>query len=89
MGDIGLLGAKVKVEGESVEGYHVFVGGGFGNHQALGRQVFTGVSFQSLKPTLEKMLRGYLRHRNEGENFQSFTHRHDLNTLQRIFSNEE
>ncbi|MCG3777361.1 MAG: Sulfite reductase [ferredoxin] [Nitrospira sp.] len=89
MGDIGLLGAKVKVEGESVEGYHVFVGGGFGKHQALGRQVFTGVSFQSLKPTLEKMLRGYLRHRNEGENFQSFTHRHDLNTLQRIFSNEE
>ncbi len=89
MGDIGLLGAKVKVEGESVEGYHVFVGGGFGNHQALGRQVFTGVSFQSLKPTLEKMLRGYLRHRNEGESFQSFTHRHDLNMLQRIFSNEE
>ena len=89
MGDIGLLGAKVKVEGESVEGYHVFVGGGFGNHQALGRQIFTGVSFQSLKPTLEKMLRGYLRHRNEGERFQSFTHRHDLNTLQRIFSNEE
>src|SRR5262249_38191333 len=55
MGDIGLLGAKVKVAGESVEGYHVFVGGGFGERQAIGRQVFQSVSFNELKPTLEKM----------------------------------
>lgn len=89
MGDIGLLGAKVKVSGETVEGYHVFVGGGFGKHQAVGRQVFTGVAFGDLKLTLEKMLRGYLRHRTERESFQSFTQRHDLNTLQAIFSNEE
>ena len=89
MGDIGLLGAKVKVAGESVEGYHVFVGGGFGANQAVGRQVFQGVSFNDLKPTLEKMLKGYLRHRTPGENFQSFTTRNDLNTLQAIFSNDE
>jgi ferredoxin-nitrite reductase len=89
MGDIGLLGTKTKVAGESVEGYHVFVGGGFGTHQAIGRQIFTGVAFEDLKGTLEKMLRGYLRRRNPGESFQSFTARHDLNTLQAIFSNEE
>jgi ferredoxin-nitrite reductase len=89
MGDIGLLGAKVKVAGESVEGYHVFVGGGFGDKQAVGRQVFQGVSFEMLKPTMEKMLQGYLRHRHENESFQSFTKRHDLNLLQRIFSNDE
>lgn len=89
MGDIGLLGAKVKVAGESVEGYHVFVGGGFGSNQAIGRQVFQGISFDQLKPTLEKMLTGYLRRREPGETFQSFSKRHDLNTLQAIFSNEE
>ena len=89
MGDIGLLGTKTKVAGESVEGYHVFVGGGFGEHQAVGRQVFTGVAFEDLKLTLEKMLRGYLRHRTEGESFQAFTQRHDVNALQAIFSNEE
>jgi ferredoxin-nitrite reductase len=89
MGDIGLLGAKVKVAGEPVEGYHVFVGGGFGDQQAVGRQVFQGVSFNDLKPTLEKMLKGYLRHRKENETFQSFTNRQDLNTLQAIFSNDE
>ncbi len=89
MGDIGLLGTKTKVGGESVEGYHVFVGGGFGKHQAVGRQVFTGLAFEDLKLTMEKMLRGYLRKRAGGETFQAFTQRHDLNTLQAIFSNEE
>jgi ferredoxin-nitrite reductase len=89
MGDIGLLGTKTKVSGESVEGYHVFVGGGFGKYQAVGRQVFTGVPFDDLKLTMEKMLRGYLRKREGRETFQQFTQRHDLNTLQAIFSNEE
>ena len=89
MGDIGLLGAKVKVAGESVEGYHVFVGGGFGGKQAVGRQIFQGVSCDNLKPTLEKVLKGFLRHRQPSETFQSFTKRHDLNGLQAIFSNDE
>ncbi len=89
MGDIGLLGTKTKVSGESVEGYHVFIGGGFGKNQAVGRQVFTGVAFDDLKLTMERMLLGYQRHREGRETFQQFTQRHDLNTLQAIFSNEE
>ena len=58
MGDIGLLGTKAKVGGESGDGYHVFVGGGFGANQAVGRQVFNAIAFASLPPLLEKMLRG-------------------------------
>ncbi|MDX1952071.1 MAG: NirA family protein [Verrucomicrobiota bacterium] len=85
IGDIGLLGTKVKVSGESVEGYHVFVGGGFGEKRAIGRQVFQGISFDQLKPTLEKMLKAYLKHREGGESFQSFSTRHDLNKLQQLF----
>jgi ferredoxin-nitrite reductase len=85
MGDIGLLATKVK----GVEGYHVFIGGGFGANQAVGRQLFTGISFEELKPTLEKTLKGYLRHRQPGETFQRFTQRYELNTLQAIFSNDE
>ena len=89
MGDIGLLGATVKIGGENVEGYHVFVGGGFGANQAVGRQVFQGVSFEQLKPTLEAMLKAYLKHREPGESFQRFTTRYDLNHLQVLFSNAE
>jgi ferredoxin-nitrite reductase len=85
MGDIGLLATKVKGD----EAYHVFVGGGFGANQAVGRQVFTGVSIKDLPPTLERMLKGYLRRREPGESFQHFSTRHDLNSLQAIFSNDE
>ena len=88
MGDIGLLGTKVK-HSTTGEGYHVFVGGGFGAHQAVGRQIFSGVSVDELKTTVEKMLNGYLRHRQASESFRQFTQRHDLNGLQAIFSNEE
>ena len=82
MGDIGLLGTKVGADKR--EGYHVYVGGGFGQDQGVGRELFRGVSFDNLKPTIEKMLRGYQPHRGRGENFQTFTRRHDLGTLQGI-----
>lgn len=87
MGDIGLLGTRVG--SDKREGYHVFVGGGFGEMQAVGREAFRGVAFESLKPTVEKMLRGYLRRREGRETFQAFAQRHDLKTLQEIFSNGE
>jgi ferredoxin-nitrite reductase len=86
MGDIGLLGAKVKRGGESVEGYHVFVGGGFGERQAVGRSLFQGVILEELKPLLERMLLTYQRLRTAGETFQQFTARHDVGRLQELFS---
>ena len=84
MGDIGCLGTKVRGE----DGYHVFVGGGFGKNQAVGRQMFSGVSARELAPTLEKILRVYLKHRTGRESFLQFTTRHDLNALQTFFANE-
>ena len=89
MGDIGLLGTKTKVGGESVEGYHVFVGGGFGKYQAVGRQIFAGVAATGLPQTIEKMLRAYLRHREGRETFLAFTTRHEVGKLQEFFSNEK
>jgi ferredoxin-nitrite reductase len=85
MGDIGLLGTKV----QGVDGYHVFVGGGFGKNQAVGRQVFSGVSATEIPRTLETMLRVYLKKRESRESFQQFSLRHDLNALQVMFTNGE
>ncbi|HSI84847.1 MAG: NirA family protein [Candidatus Methylacidiphilales bacterium] len=88
MGDIGLLGTKVK-NSVSGEGYHIFLGGGFGDNKAVGRQIFQGIAAEELSEMLEKILKGYLRHRTEGETFQSFTNRHDVGTLQAWFTNNE
>jgi ferredoxin-nitrite reductase len=84
MGDIGLLGTKNRGE----DAYHVFVGGGFGKNQAVGRQIFSGVSATELPATVEKMLCVYLKHRTGRESFQQFSMRHDLNALQTLFSME-
>lgn len=86
MGDIGCLGTKTKLNGESIDAYHVFVGGGFAKSQGIGRQVFSGVTAQELPVVIEKMLRAYLQHRlNKAESFQQFTVRHELGRLQEIF----
>jgi ferredoxin-nitrite reductase len=82
VGDIGCLGTKVNGQ----DGYHLYVGGGFGKNQAVGRQIFTGVSAVELPRTLEKMIKAYLKHRQGRETFQQFTVRHELGRLQEIFA---
>jgi ferredoxin-nitrite reductase len=86
MGDIGLLGAKVKQGGDTVEGYHVLLGGGFGEKQAVAREVFRGVPFNELPALLEHVLKVYLAKRNRGESFVEFTRRHSVKELQELFS---
>ena len=83
MGDIGLLGTKVKTA--SGEGYHITVGGGFGDNRKIGRQVFTGVPAEELVEVLEAMLKGYQARRQEGESFHSFCNRHTVGQLQEAF----
>lgn len=84
MGDIGLLGTKVK--SESGEGYHITVGGGFGENRKIGRQVFSGVPYEALGETLEAMLKAYLAQRSPDESFHAFCNRHTVGQLQAFFS---
>jgi ferredoxin-nitrite reductase len=82
MGDIGMLGTKTR---DGREAYHLFVGGGFGKNAACGRQIYQALAFDEINVTVEKILRAYLKHRQGGESFQSFTSRHDVNSLQVLF----
>lgn len=85
IGDIGLLGAKVKNGEKSVEGYHIFVGGGFAGNRMIGRQLYQGVAFEEIKLRLKSMLEGYLSKREGSETFQAFCNRHDEEALKTIF----
>ncbi len=93
IGDIGLLACKVKAPEQEgpVEGYHVFVGGGFGPGQKrLGRQLLKSVpAGEPLNQQLHALLAAYLRHRIPGETFLEFTTRHDLETLENFLLTEE
>lgn len=86
VGDIGLQGVKVSVQGESVEGYNVVFGGGVGAEAGIGRQVFTGISFNELPGLLERVLKTYLARREPHETFVNFARRHEVKQLQEMFS---
>lgn len=85
IGDIGLLGTKVKRDGATVEGYHVVFGGGVDERQAIAHEVFKGVAFDELKPLLEHVLTVYLESRQPGESFGAFTRRHSADALCALF----
>ncbi len=86
LGDIGLLGVKTMLNGASVEGYNVALGGGFGLEQAAGKEIFKGLPFSVIPKLLERVLRTYLARRQSGETLAEFTRRHEVKQLQEMFS---
>jgi ferredoxin-nitrite reductase len=86
IGDIGLIGAKVKVGDSSVEGYAVMLGGGVEERQAIAHEILAGTAFEELKPLLLKVLQIYLEQREGQETFWQFSRRHSAEELKAIFS---
>ena len=88
--DIGLLACKVEVANEeTVEGYHIYVGGGFGPDAALGCEIYRAVKAEDAPRTVERMLKGYLAHRAaREETFLAFSRRHKIDALKEVFDAE-
>ncbi len=87
IGDIGLIGARVAVgsDGDTVDGYHILVGGGFGSAAGIGRELLRDVKAEDVPRTIEQMLGTYLARRADpAESFQEFAARHDLAALKSI-----
>jgi ferredoxin-nitrite reductase len=91
VGDIGLLGTKVQVteEGDTVEGYHIHVGGGFGPDAALGRELYRDVKAEDAPKIVERALKAYLSNRvSPAETFLAFTRRHEVDELKALVEQE-
>ncbi len=87
VGDIGLLAAKVDRGEGSVEGYHVYIGGGAAStaEQAMAREYAQSVAFDDLPPLLERLLAAYLEHRQApAESFFEFCRRHEIAQLRKL-----
>ncbi|MEA2907568.1 MAG: ferredoxin-nitrite reductase [Alphaproteobacteria bacterium] len=87
IGDIGLLACRVATsdEGDTVEGYHILVGGGFGPDAALARDIYRDVKADDAPATVERLLKVYLAHRaSPAESFLAFTRRHDIEALKAL-----
>jgi ferredoxin-nitrite reductase len=85
--DIGLIAAKVPVgdSDDTVEGYHLFAGGGFGPDADIGQEVYHDLKAEDAPQTIEKLLKVYLAHRaSPSETFLTFARRHDGATLRKL-----
>jgi len=89
--EIGLLAAKVEFpeRDETVEGYHVYVGGGFGPDAEIGREIYRDVKAQDAPALVERMLKVYLAHRaSPDETFLAFGRRQDIETFKALIAEE-
>ena len=91
IGDIGLLACKVDVgeDADAVEGYHIYVGGGFGPDATLGREIYRDVKAPDAPRAIQRMLKGYMAHRAaRDETFLTFARRHEVDALKTMFDAE-
>lgn len=72
-------------ESEEVEGYHIFIGGGFGERQGLGRELLRDVPAFEVPQVLAKIVNSYQQQRYASEAFCEFTRRHEIEALRQIF----
>lgn len=87
IGDIGLIGARVPVgdDGDTVDGFHILVGGGSGADATIAREIERNVKSEDCPAAVERLLGAYLAHRTDAaETFFAFVNRHDIDTLQRL-----
>ncbi len=87
IGDLGMIGTKVAVGDDMVEGYHLFVGGGYGSDAEIGRELYRDVTSADLPAVIERILNGYLTHRSgPDESFRQFVVRQSVEALKQTFA---
>ncbi|WP_295846937.1 NirA family protein [Tardiphaga sp.] len=85
--DIGMIGARVGVgDGDAtVDGFHIFTGGGFGPAAEIGQEVFHDIRAEDAPVVIEKLLKAYMTNRaSPDETFLSFARRHDGEALRNL-----
>lgn len=82
IGDIGLVGTKVAIDDDNeVEGYHMFIGGGFGQDAKIGNELMKNVVAEQVPIVVEGLLKEYVNRRRAQEEFPQFISRHSIEEL--------
>lgn len=85
IGDIGLIATKVAEGDDMIEGFHIFVGGGWGDRQAIGRELVNSAVCERIPGLLENLLRGFLEQRESPqESFADFARRQTIEQLRAL-----
>jgi len=90
--DIGMIGARIPVgdTDDTVDGFHIFTGGGFGPDADVGQEVFHDVTAEDAPVHVERLLKAYVSNRaSPDETFLTFARRHDGETLRKLADAQE
>lgn len=79
--EIGLQGTSMKVNGEMVDGYDFFLGGGLGSDAGFGRRLGYRAPATGVADALERLFWNYLETRRPGERLQTWAARFDDDAL--------
>jgi ferredoxin-nitrite reductase len=92
IGDLGLIGAKVPVneDGDTVPGYDVLVGGGYGVDGGMARPFREKVRAEEAPALVEAVLRAWQTHRaTPEESFVAFARRYDMDAFRALVAQSE
>ncbi len=87
--DLGLEGKKIKKEGRMVDAFYFCVGGALGEHAGIARQIGFRAAAEDCPEAIERLLRGYLAERSEGENLRAFFRRKSDAELRALLNGED
>lgn len=85
--DIGMIGARIAQDDsdETLDGFHIFTGGGFGPQADVGQELYQNVKSEDAPKVVEKLLKAYLANRaSPDETFLTFSRRHDAAALRKL-----
>ena len=86
IGDIGLVGARVPVgdDGDTVDGFHIVVGGGYGADARIARDFARDVKADDAPAAVEALIAAWLAHREGAEDFNAFVARREIEDIRRM-----
>ena len=92
LGDIGLLGTGVSVgdgdDADVVEGYHLYVGGGYGEERDIARELYQSIPATEVPFVVERMLKNFQDARTSvDETFNDFVRGRGIEELKALFEN--
>jgi sulfite reductase (ferredoxin) len=86
IGDIGLEGKKIKVDGKMIDAYYFCIGGSVGEFASIARPVGYRCAAASVPDAIERLLRQFNENREPGENLRQFFARHSNEDIRGILA---
>ena len=87
--DIGLEGKKIKIGDKLVDAYYFCLGGAVGEHQNIARLSGYRCVATEVPAAIERLLKTYVKRRDEGENLRAYFSRHSDADLRAQLAGEE